>query len=612
MLTLQRPSLVDTSKEKPSRTILETIGSCTDGEDDETIGETIRRYTVEDVGRDVPLPLLREASSEPTDADFYEASDQTAHLCRRRCILYSVTLASIVVPVVLLILGFAAAGFGVDTYVALVASNFPWYYPVLMDAALLSLLWVLDARLWRHTVLVWARRLLLLAAVVVLAAACCLSTVDYPFAPLQFSLLIVPACVYVARCLVLRRYQPQTFFVAVGNSLLIVAAGLLLYFLLWIYVFPAPPTRVATGWESGWSNTWGGPVKHYWRQRLGCSMDNSTTAELEDLTCYSAAFLWWSFPALVTLSLVLFAVLSHFVARLFDRELSSALSRDGMAVRAFAWFFILSILGVYVAASVEAAGMGLHDLVLHGVVYFVAVASAMIISSLGWKHFARALADSPWIKRVRARMEVYTELLIALAVCVGVLPFAAYIVLAVINEGFRKILPFTAPSQPGSCLTTEASRRLGKLRGVHWGSIAMKVLLCGTIYLTIGVVVSKVVVVFLCAFSYLMKGVPLYGVVLIFLVVGILMFLCPVIPGVPVYVCAGVVFPSVMMTDAERTSTSPEAPKAFWLGFALACGVGYLLKMIAISLQQEWIGRQLGRHISVRVACQVCPRLTLT
>ena len=67
-----------------------------------------------------------------------------------------------------------------------------------------------------------------------------------------------------------------------------------------------------------------------------------------------------------------------------------------------------------------------------------------------------------------------------------------------------------------------------------------------------GVVVSKIVVVFLSAFNYWMGGVPLYAVVLIFLVVGLAMFLIPVIPGVPVYVCAGVLIPNAMMSDEER------------------------------------------------------------
>ena len=88
--------------------------------------------------------------------------------------------------------------------------------------------------------------------------------------------------------------------------------------------------------------------------------------------------------------------------------------------------------------------------------------------------------------------------------------------------------------------------------------------------------------------------------------VGIAMFLIPVIPGVPVYICAGVLIPSAMMSDAERADTaSSTAPPSFWLGLLLACALASLLKFVAIVLQQEGIGRRLGAHISVRATCQI-------
>ena len=66
----------------------------------------------------------------------------------------------------------------------------------------------------------------------------------------------------------------------------------------------------------------------------------------------------------------------------------------------------------------------------------------------------------------------------------------------------------------------------------------------------------QVVVVFLSWLSLALQPVPLAGVLAIFLAVGIAMFLIPIIPGVPVYVCAGVL-------RRPRGPNSPVDPPPF-------------------------------------------------
>ena len=91
----------------------------------------------------------------------------------------------------------------------------------------------------------------------------------------------------------------------------------------------------------------------------------------------------------------------------------------------------------------------------------------------------------------------------------------------------------------------------------------------------------------------------------VFLVVGILMFLCPIIPGPPIYVCAGVLLPWALLDDDERAATSGPAPTSFWLGVALASALATGLKFLAIVLQQELIGARLGRIVWVRAWCSI-------
>ena len=135
--------------------------------------------------------------------------------------------------------------------------------------------------------------------------------------------------------------------------------------------------------------------------------------------------------------------------------------------------------------------------------------------------------------------------------------------------------------------------------------MCLKVLLLGIAYMVLSVVVSKVVVVFLQYLTASLRAVPVAAVLILFLLVGIAMFLIPVIPGVPVYVCSGVLIPPAMMSDAERASTDAEAPSSFWAGLLLACILSVALKFCAIVIQQEVIGRRLGQRVAVRAACQV-------
>ena len=143
--------------------------------------------------------------------------------------------------------------------------------PAVACCAALLLLWILDAPEWTRPGLVSARRLALLAVVAGVGAACSLATKAYPFAPLQFSLLVVPGSVLVARRTILASCGAANFFAALARALAIVALGLLLYFLLWVFALPPPASRLATGWNEAWVNVWGGEVKEYWR-RLAASI----------------------------------------------------------------------------------------------------------------------------------------------------------------------------------------------------------------------------------------------------------------------------------------------------------------------------------------------------
>jgi len=111
----------------------------------------------------------------------------------------------------------------------------------------------------------------------------------------------------------------------------------------------------------------------------------------------------------------------------------------------------------------------------------------------------------------------------------------------------------------------------------------------------------QAVVVFFAWVNELLQPLAPALVCVIFFGIGVAMFCIPVVPGVPVYLTAGVLIPYSVMTNADPDALDKEdVPVEFWYGLALACGVVFLVKLTAVAMEQELIGRFLGNKVSVR------------
>ncbi|CAE8688484.1 unnamed protein product, partial [Polarella glacialis] len=82
-----------------------------------------------------------------------------------------------------------------------------------------------------------------------------------------------------------------------------------------------------------------------------------------------------------------------------------------------------------------------------------------------------------------------------------------------------------------------------------------------------------------------------YGIIIAAVIfAGIICFLLPPVPGVPVYVFGGVIL-------------ADTCPLGFTPGCFIAIAVSYVLKLMACAMQQKLIGGLLGRNLKIR--CQV-------
>jgi len=85
----------------------------------------------------------------------------------------------------------------------------------------------------------------------------------------------------------------------------------------------------------------------------------------------------------------------------------------------------------------------------------------------------------------------------------------------------------------------------------------------------------------------LLSGVPFGATVAIVIASGLVCFLLPPVPGLPVYLFCGVIISKV-------------CPYGYWPGCFLAVGVGLVLKLTACSMQQKLIGEVLGSSLWIR------------
>jgi hypothetical protein len=98
--------------------------------------------------------------------------------------------------------------------------------------------------------------------------------------------------------------------------------------------------------------------------------------------------------------------------------------------------------------------------------------------------------------------------------------------------------------------------------------------------------------IFLAWLGNALSGLPFEAVLVMTFVSGITCFLLPLVPGVPVYLFAGVLIVG-------------ESPFDFWPSCGIAMGVGFFLKLAACAMQQKLIGEMMSKSIWVRSQCGI-------
>jgi len=297
-------------------------------------------------------------------------------------------------------------------------------------------------------------------------------------------------------------------------------------------------------------------------------------------------FLVWLSPfiaALVNLTVCLF------IAVCGVRPARENLPRLEKALKWFIFLVCAMVLVMWVAASIAGASMRLTSTIL-------AFCGAGIFGLCTWIYLElkpEVTAMVRYNERVRSLVAlVRSDWFWAMAILGLNVLMPAALALDALKQRLRKLRGLAKPSDPP--LTPWVHHFMGVLQRKRWASVLSKVNILCEIYFALSIVVAKVTIVFLSWLNEWLLALGLTVVVSLFFVVGFLLFLAPPVPGIPVYICAGIVI----------TARAKQEDFGFGPGILLAVVVSFWLKLAAV-VGQYMIGYLMGKSVKIQQLVRV-------
>jgi len=124
----------------------------------------------------------------------------------------------------------------------------------------------------------------------------------------------------------------------------------------------------------------------------------------------------------------------------------------------------------------------------------------------------------------------------------------------------------------------------------NWTSIYVKIILLAELFFVLQIGVAKITYIFLSWLNTTLEDTPIGIVLILVYLIGASMFLLPPVPGLPVYVFAGII-----LGEKGRQEESI----GFWLGCVIAMALGLFTKLCAC-VGQYMIGYYMGKSIKVQ------------
>lgn len=528
---------------------------------------------------------------------------------------FLVILGCIALPNVVLTVCLSDIGMGLEVYSITAPARVSLVGSALIAICLLAfcVLYVADWAAWESCL---ARVAAVAPAACLLTLGACLKCSDYPEAPVVVVLLQVPIAIFALR-MAFWKVRHSSFCFVVSASLAVVAVALLALWLIWMN------TEAVDGkthrWNSETKAALAAASINLYRERrvniagemvslvysIDCNPEtkrrwrftskrvwHQLTSQEEDAraeACGKVATAWflaWMSPfvaSLVNLTIAVFLMISGVYPGRED------LSRLERALKWFTCSVSAMILMMWLAASIAGASMRLTSTIMAfcvlGILFlciwiYLEMRPEVIAltKSSGRLQMLVSLPTSDWF---------WAMAIIGLN---GLMP--AVLALELLKQKLRKLRGVTHRGDP--MLTPWVHRIFVAVQNRSLVSILSKVNILCQAFFVLSIGVAKGTFVFLSWLNETLLELELGVVISVFFIVGFLLLMAPPVPGIPVYVCSGI----VISARAKHTDWG------YGLGVGIAVAVSFVLKLTAV-VGQYLVGYVLGKSVKIQQLVRV-------
>lgn len=466
----------------------------------------------------------------------------------------------------------AVIGYGGDTFRALrrdQGENVMFNVAFVIAIAL----YVTDASHWTHPRWRLLRDFGAGASATLATLALGLSAFRYPQAPPTIYLLLSPLFYIRLRSAFFAERSMASYLSTLAQSLYACSGVILMLFF-------AEASRTRAWWSSS--------LDVEYRAAIGCDTDLKTE-------CIATYVMWFS-PCLAALASFIFATFCSLLA-------SSVRSNDKKSIlhftyKAFGCAVMFVFLGIWIAVSIAGGAKPLSSILVTFSMASLLVLCGSLVATLGLDAVTESVTSVPlFASIVNAITEKYADIFKAILVSTPLtFVFCFYVALSVVNQRLRALLG-TAKSESSSSrwVTAKVARQIDELRKWNWAKIMVNMHYWILVVLAFQVVAGSFTVVFLSFLRVKLNSVPLGLVYVTFTVVGLGMFLIPIIPGLPVYLTGGII-----LTDERMVQAYGGGGKGYAMACVVAISVCFAIKLLAVVMQQKGIGERLGDRVWIR------------
>jgi len=506
-----------------------------------------------------------------------------------------------VIPNFLVVAILSDVGYGVEVYNAVSPRTMSLGGDVAVFLAAVSLV-VLYVSDWFYYERVTIQVVTAIPPLCLITLGAFLKARNYPWAPMLFTLFSTPVVIGFLRAVTCTQTKRETFYRRVSMFLGLSASVVLVVWIVWM--------------TSG--HQWNRTNKDELAQRFSelykyvdkdmqlnytqhCHPDlknishfpTDVRASIKS-ACSRAASVWllvYAAPFVAVLCDVVVGVFCFTMGVATDTSEGDA--RLNAVVRAMKQFIICLFLlfgGMYCSASIFSISLTTTLLAFLAAALLVLV--IWMVLEMPTKDLQKLLQSSSFAKLLgKAWQSDWVR-----AIAVGAVNFfiPIYFFLNSLNQKVRKA---RKPHEAGSGrYTPQAQKILDEIHAWNWCSILTKVAIFGELFFTLQVGFTKGTYVFLSWLTRKLASINLIVVCVLVYAVGLIMFLLPPVPGVPVYIFAGIVIADV--------SSRKLGDNGFYIGIFIACCIGFFCKLLACTLQY-YIGYFLGKNVKIQQLIKV-------